>query len=154
MGQDHLPLFPLDSALLPGARKRVQLAARLDEMLRSSTKQKAEKTWEQQMAEAAGIMLSDDEGSEEEAETRQPQAAKALKLQQVSFLLFQDHRGILNMLGLNYLLLYPFLRSIRVLFFCNSEPPGYQLTRQADTTRAFQYPDDQGTDQMDVAGAS
>lgn len=69
MGQDSLPHFPLDHNLLPGARKRVQLALKLDEVMRSSSKKAAEQTWEQQMAEAAGIILSDNENDDETDDT-------------------------------------------------------------------------------------
>ena len=86
MSQDTLPLFPLDYNLLPGARKRVQLASKLDDLLRSSSKKSAEKTWEQQMAEAAGIILSDDEEDEEPSVAGQEdQRATAKALQQVVY---------------------------------------------------------------------
>lgn len=88
MGQENLPLFPLDSNLLPGARKRVQLALKLDEQLRSSSKKSAEKSWEQQMAEAAGIILSDDEEDEETRNKKsQTGGPNASALQQVINLL-------------------------------------------------------------------
>ncbi len=85
MNQEDLPLFPLDHNLLPGARKRVQVALKLDELMRSSSKKSAEKTWEQQMAEAAGIILSDAEEEEEEPldASRSDRAASAQALQQV-----------------------------------------------------------------------
>lgn len=85
MHQEDLPLFPLDHNLLPGARKRVQVALKLDELMRSSSKKAAEKTWEQQMAEAAGIILSDAEEDDEEPmdASQNDKAASAKALQQV-----------------------------------------------------------------------
>jgi len=85
MGRGSPPLFPLDYNLLPGARRRVRLATRLDEQLRSSSKKAAEKTWEQQMAEAAGIEFSDQEGEGEEQKDAEQdtKSASSRQLQQV-----------------------------------------------------------------------
>ena len=85
MHQEDLPLFPLDHNLLPGARKRVQVALKLDGLMRSSSKKSAEKTWEQQMAEAAGIILSDasDDDDEPIDASQNDNAASAKALQQV-----------------------------------------------------------------------
>lgn len=84
MNRESPPVFPLDYNLLPGARKRIRLATKLDELLRSSSKQSAEKTWEQQMAEAAGIILSDDEVDPEDLQASQTaHGANAKLLQQV-----------------------------------------------------------------------
>ena len=84
MDRESPPLFPLDYNLLPGAKKRVRLATKLDELLRSSSKKSADKTWAQQMAEAAGIILSDNEDDPETEEANQAaHGARAKLLQQV-----------------------------------------------------------------------
>lgn len=60
MNQDMPQLFPINPKLLPGARKRVNLAVRLDTLLRKNSKESADKNWEKKAAEEAGIDLSDD----------------------------------------------------------------------------------------------
>ena len=57
MGQEMPPLFPLDQRLLPGARKCVRLAVRLDQLTRKVSKSSADKNWEKLAAEEAGIEL-------------------------------------------------------------------------------------------------
>lgn len=61
LGQALPPDFPMDAALMPAVRRRVRLAVRLDEALRTRSKAAVELGWRQRTAEAAGIDLSDDE---------------------------------------------------------------------------------------------
>lgn len=66
MVSKQIPCTPLlqDMSLLPAAHKRVRLAVRLDEIARRQSKSRADKSWRQQNAEALGIVLSDESGSE------------------------------------------------------------------------------------------
>lgn len=61
LGQALPPDFPMDAALMPAVRRKVHLAVRLDEALRTRSKAAVELGWRQRTAEAAGIDLSDDE---------------------------------------------------------------------------------------------
>lgn len=76
--REEPPQFPIEANLLPAAKARVRLAMRLDDVMRSSSKQAAHKSWEAQAAEAAGIDLSD--GEDEESST----STQAEKLRQVT----------------------------------------------------------------------
>lgn len=61
---DGLPDFPIDASYMPGVRKRLKLAAKADDLARTQSKAKAEKTWRQRQAEAMEILLDSDDDSD------------------------------------------------------------------------------------------
>jgi ATP-dependent RNA helicase DDX24/MAK5 len=64
LDREEPPEFPVDESLMPGARRRVRLAVRLDELERGVSKERAERSWRQSQAQEIGVLLSDDSGGE------------------------------------------------------------------------------------------
>ena len=65
MGRKPPVDFPVDSGMMPGVKKRVKLAIRLDNASRSGTKKRAEATWRANAAKELDIDLSDEDEGEE-----------------------------------------------------------------------------------------
>jgi ATP-dependent RNA helicase DDX24/MAK5 len=63
---DDLPQFPVDHAVMPKVRARMSLAKKIDEISRLDKKQKSKGDWLRRNAEAAGIMLDEDELDDED----------------------------------------------------------------------------------------
>jgi hypothetical protein len=59
---DDLPHYPIDHSAMPQVRTRLKLAKKIDDISRSERKQKAKSDWMHRNAEAAGIILDEDEG--------------------------------------------------------------------------------------------
>ena len=65
---DDLPHYPIDHSAMPQVRTRLKLAKKIDDISRSERKQKAKSDWMHRNAEAAGIILDEDEGANDEDE--------------------------------------------------------------------------------------
>ena len=82
----HSPPSRQDLSLMPAVHRRVRLAVRLDEVERTTSKDKADRTWRQQHAEELGIELSDEDDSDGEAGDRPAGGLDAARLfQQCEF---------------------------------------------------------------------
>lgn len=58
---DELPSYPVRHALLPKLRARVNLAKKIDDITRSEKKQRAKGDWIRRNAEAAGLVVEEDD---------------------------------------------------------------------------------------------
>ena len=58
---DELPSYPVRHALLPKLRARVNLAKKIDDITRSEKKQRAKGDWLRRNAEAAGLVVEEDD---------------------------------------------------------------------------------------------
>ena len=80
--------FPIDSSVLPALRSRVKLAVRLDNILRTGTKQRAEAKWKAQAAKDLDVDASDDDNAivrhEISGRSRGREDPKVAVLQQVT----------------------------------------------------------------------
>lgn len=77
--------MPVDSGMLPGVRERMRLAMRIDKLVRSGRKARAEDRWHANAARELDIGGSDNELVQEQPSGQQhgAGAAEAAALQQV-----------------------------------------------------------------------
>ena len=72
-------MFPIDYPIMPQVRARLSIAKNIDEITRSEKKVKSKKDWLQKNAEAAGIILDNDDDKSQNEEGSHHRKRKTLE---------------------------------------------------------------------------